>query len=42
MSSRKIIKKQLINGELCLELESLMNVIEAETYTGPEKHPLEK
>ncbi len=41
MASRKIIKKQLINGELCLELESLMGVIEAETYTGPLKHPIE-
>ena len=42
MSSRKIIKKQLINGELCLDLESLMNIIEAETYDGPEKHPIEE
>ncbi len=42
MASRKIIKKQLINGELCLELESLMRVVEAETYSGPVKHPIEE
>lgn len=42
LSSRKIIKKQLINSELCLELVSLMNVIEAEKYTGPAKHPIEE
>ena len=39
MSSRKIIKKQLINGELCLERDSLMSVIEAETYTVPVETP---
>ena len=35
MSSRGIIKKQTINGDLCLNLESLMGVVEAEKYTSP-------
>ena len=33
MASRKIIKKQEINGELCIERESLMAAVESEKYT---------
>jgi len=41
MSSRGIIKKQMINGDLCLNLVSLMAAIEAEKYTILE-HPLKE
>jgi len=32
MASRGIIQKQVINGELCVNEESLMKIVEAETY----------
>ena len=35
MASRKIIKKQEINGELCIDKQSLMDVVAAEKHTTP-------
>lgn len=37
MASRKIIKKQEINGEMRVELDSLMAAVEAESYNGSQK-----